>query len=444
MPNTILSKHEPKILVISNNAFSKTSNNGKTLASFFRSFSAINIAQLYFSSEIPTDDYFQNHYQIPDVQLLKSIFSRSITSGRVVKPCEKENHSVNSESNFINEKVKTILGYSNFARIIRELIWSIGNWETEELTNWIDEFSPDVIFLCAGDSEFAYTITRKLRDRFDSKLIIYITDDYVLPRNNFNIFWWFRRNRILKRIRDVLKNSNLFITISKSMSEAYKILFNKESICFMNITSSLRQNNSVAIKNDKKDTIDLVYTGGLHFNRYKTLALLAHAIKQYNISKSVNEKYAYLRIYSINRPSRSIIKKINIEGVSKYCGSLNSDELKDVLNKCDIPVHVESFERKNIESTRLSISTKIPEYLSLGKAILAIGPKDVASMEYLDKSAYCINNPNEIVKEIQLLFKNNELQENLSQFALEMFNANHNFEKTTELFKQEILKVMNY
>ena len=45
-----------RVLIVSHNVFSRTSNMGKTLLSYFRDFQPDEIAQFYIHSEIPTDD----------------------------------------------------------------------------------------------------------------------------------------------------------------------------------------------------------------------------------------------------------------------------------------------------------------------------------------------------------------------------------------------------
>ena len=60
--NSTSKRNEPRVLVISNNSFSNTSNNGKTLASFFKDFSSENIAQLYFNKEVPDVEKFDNYF----------------------------------------------------------------------------------------------------------------------------------------------------------------------------------------------------------------------------------------------------------------------------------------------------------------------------------------------------------------------------------------------
>lgn len=429
---------EPKILVISNNAFSSTNNNGKTLASFFKSFKSKNIAQLYFNSELPTDDYFKNFFQISDISLLKSILFKNEKSGKIVYSTKNNDELNLFKKNSTIKFGEKILVNSNLARFSRELLWKIGNWKTFELTEWVEHFSPDIIFLCAGDSEFAYQIASTLKRELKSKLITYITDDYILPRNTKNLFWWLRRNRILIRLKRILEISDLFITISTKMSNVYSDSLGKKSIVLLNMTGSLKKE---IYESFEKDTINLVYAGGLHLNRHKTLILLANAINKYNISVKGEEKKAFLQIYSNNKPEKKIIKNLDIPNASKFCGNLKSSELIEVLNHCDIPVHVESFDKKSIYSTLLSISTKISEYLSLEKPILAIGPKEVASMEYLSEIAFCIYKPNHIFEGIQKLFTEHKLRSNLGEISRQKYHINHDHEKNTTFFRQEIMRI---
>jgi hypothetical protein len=169
--------------------------------------------------------------------------------------------------------------------------------------------------------------------------------------------------------------------------------------------------------------------------------LLANAIKKHNISIKGNERSAFLQIYSNNKPDEKIFKKLDIPNASKFCGSLKSNELMVVLNKCDIPVHVESFDKKSIQATLLSISTKIPEYLSLEKPILAIGPKEVASMEYLENVAFCINEPTDVFEKIQKLFRDQNLRSNLAMISSEKYHSDHDLKNNTALVRQEIMRL---
>jgi len=422
----------PRILVISNNPFSDITNNGKTLASFFDKFPAENIAQLYFYLDIPDNTYYYNYFRITDNDILKSVFRKSGICGKIID-CKNVVETDTSHDKKIG-LIKALKKY-NIVRLIREMFWMSGKWKTELLDRWLNEFSPDIIFLCAGDSGFAYDITKYIQKKFSTKLVVYITDDYVLPRKTLSPFWWLRRNYILNKMRDTVQRSDLFITISQRMKEEYKKLFGRDSILAVNMTDSMRD-EKINIK--KNNVLTLVYAGGLHYKRYETLNLLAKSIKKYN-NDIKNEQKAYLKIYSGQKLTNKVLKYLNIEGASEFCGGLNKKQLKEILNFCDILVHVESFDKKSIESTRLSISTKIPEYLSLEKPVLAIGPKQVASIEYLKDCAFCITDQKNIYFELIKLLNNRDLQKELSQKALQKFEKNHNKNRNMEEFMFYIL-----
>ncbi len=423
----------PRILVISNNAFSDTSNNGKTLASFFKGFPSDKIAQLYFSPELPSDNYYQNYFCITDSDIIRSLLSKKsvgshITNGNI----NPEKVEQGKKSSIINK-----LRRFDFFRIIRELFWKSKKWKSESLDEWIINFSPDIIFFCAGDSGFAYDITEYIQNKFKTKLIVYITDDYILPRKTISPFWWLRRNYVYDKMAKAVKRSDLFITISEEMRATYKELFGVDSILAMNMTESMKDKDKSKLT--REEDIILVYAGGLHFKRYMTLNLLAKAIEYYNSKTKVNK--AFLKIYSGTEPENYIRTYLDIEGASKFCGSLSQEELKVVLNQCDIPVHVESFDSKSIESTRLSISTKIPEYLSLEKPVLAIGPNEVASMKYLEDCAFCITNPDNINLELKQLLNDDELKNTLAYRASMKFKQNHNPNILLEILTKNILKI---
>lgn len=428
----------PKILIISNNPLSTTSNNGKTLASFFTDFPAENIAQLYFSEEQPDNATYYNYYKISDVQILKSLITFK-NAGETVSVAKK--HRDNKyQKNILSNKLRN----NSFFRFMREIMWYIGKWETEKLKNWVSEFSPDIVFFCAGNSGFAYDVVSSVLELKNSKLVTYITDDYILPRNTISPFWWLHRNVIYKKMKKNVNRCDLFATISEEMRHEYKKIFDKDSITILNIPTSMKIESMRCSNNDNQDKriIKLIYTGGLHYKRYNTLMLLGKSIKLYNNEKTNLQKLE-LNIYSNQIPNSKIYNKINIHNASNFCGSLNSNQLTIILNQADILVHVESYDRSCVEATKLSISTKIPEYLSLEKPIIAIGPPNIASMEYLKNSAFCITNEHNIYNELCDFINNKDLQLKYASRAIKQYNEFHEKSVVSQNLKNQILQIFN-
>jgi hypothetical protein len=299
--------------------------------------------------------------------------------------------SITSKNNFSNPEHKdkifnlNRIKKSEFARLLRELFWKLARIDRASLLNWVKKFSPEVIFFCAGDSLFAYDIYDLVSEYSSSaKKVVYITDDYIMPRFRFDPAWWLRRNVIYSKMRTAVQDSDIFFTISEEMRDEYKKIFGKDSFLAFNMPKKMKIEN---FKKENRSDLILAYTGGLHFKRWESLALLAEIIKRFNKNNSRN---IILKIYSCSVISDNIKSKLNIHGSSKFCGELDERGVRFVLNDADILVHVESFDRKCIESTRLSVSTKIFEYLDVGNKILAIGPSNIASMKFLKENAYCI------------------------------------------------------
>lgn len=420
----------PKILVVSNNSFSTTQNNGKTLFSFFENYPKANVSQLYFYDNYPDVGSVRNYYRITDKNIIKNYLKIESTCGGIISPQQQITNDGKRNKFSI---VKPSLYKNDFFRILREKIWDTNIWKTEELDNWIDEIKPDIIFFCAGDFGAAYDIVEYVQTRYSSKLLVYITDDYVLPRTKENLFQKLRRNMILDKMNKAINRSLKLFTISEEMSQQYEILFNKESEVMLNTVESLKEE----IPRHKNDTIKLVYAGGFHFKRYLVLNEIAKSIQKYNSEN----KSAFLEIYSNESPDQKMLKLLNIDSASQFMGSLDSLELKKVLNKCDIPVHVESFDEKMIECTRLSISTKIPEYLSLGKPILAVGPQKISSIKYLNNSAFCINDLRDINEKLSMFLDNRNLQKDLSLKASELFEKKHSKKINSKKFIDNLLLI---
>lgn len=430
-------KKHPKILVISNNSFSKTSNNGKTLSSFFKHFQPENIAQLYFSHNSPDEDHYSRYFRISDVQVLKSCLTRRV-AGEPVEPVKYESNDIQEVSTF--GKAMSYMAKLNLFRLLREIMWYFGKWQSKEFEDWVLQLSPDLVFFCAGDSIFAYRIVKYVLSITNSNLIIYVTDDYVLHRKYASPSWQLRRKLVYKHMHRAIKKCNLFITISQEMRLKYKELFGKDSHVMLNIVDNGKSAPNRVNNIEKGKVTNLIYAGGLHLKRYKTLNMLAKELEKFN---KTAPKKAFLSIYSTSIPSQRILKLLSISETCAFLGGLSSEELRMKLMQSDIPVHVESFDRKAIKSSILSISTKIPEYLSLNKPILAVGPQEVASMKYLKGVACCVTRKIDLNTAINRILNDKNLRKVLSEAAHERFLENHEPQKVIQAFHAELEKVMD-
>ncbi len=200
-----------KALVISHNAFSKVSNNGKTLESIFSCFDSVDLAQIYFYPQNPDLDYCFNFYRITDIDIIKRIFLRSRKCGGLVS-CSS--NSVVDENTQSDKKKFTFFSkYSRCIRLFRDILWKTYVWKTKELIEWLKKFNPDVIFFLAGDGGFAHQISWYISRLLSKPLVVYITDDYFLYKKNESIFERIHHYRIKRFMMESIKLSSFRFAI---------------------------------------------------------------------------------------------------------------------------------------------------------------------------------------------------------------------------------------
>ena len=416
-----------RILIISANPMSNVYNNGKTLSAFFDNYPKEKLAQLYFSTTLPDNDICSTYFKISDVDMLQRRLGKSQTCGDVVK-------AQSAGQNKDSDQVKNIKK-GNFSRLLREFMWN-SKWKTQELFTWLDEFNPEVVFFLAGDCIFSHKICKYIVHKYDAKLAMYITDDYVLPRANIDVWGHVRRRMIRRHMRKSIQSANELFTISEPMRQCYKELYGKDSFVAANMYEP-------TILYDKKkmtnDNIMITYAGGLHYNRHLTILKIVEAIKQINEKNQGSKKKIILQIFS-----GSVLKQDIMECLleSKCCiwgGMLQSNELEEKLQRSDFLLHVESFKKRNICDTKLSLSTKIPEYMSYHKPLIAVGPDEVASMKYLVDCACCITDIDKIKNIMEDVLFDDEKGKMLADKAYEKYLNNHDKKK----MQPKIIDIIN-
>lgn len=355
-----------KALVISGNSFSNISNNGKTLESFFGSFGKDNLAQLFFHPDHPDFDFCDNYFHITDMDVLKKTFGLIRRCGGTVSRV--------SDSIKISEGLDTVV--FNKARnkaknlaLFRDALWSLRAWNTKELRNWCMNFAPDVIFFMGGGAGFPQSIARYLSDLLNVPLVTYFTDDYLLFPLCSNLLDKVQRYRMRRFYRKTVEQSSLLFAIGESMAAEYSAYFGRQFYPLMNSVPIQAYSAPISGKQ-----VVISYFGGLHLNRWQMLVRLANLID--------NKENIAFRVYTVTKPSDEIIDAFHTVGID-FRGGVTGQDLYDAITRSDILLHVESDDPFNRALTRLSVSTKIPEYLMSGRVVLGYGPTEVASMKLL-------------------------------------------------------------
>lgn len=421
-----------KVLVISHNPFSDTQNNGKTLEAIFDNYSKDSISQLFFSDLCPDLDFCNNYFRITDKDVMVNNISLKKKRRYTINFAPKTEISVKQA--YVHSNIKRKIQQLPFAR---DLIWGLGNWKYNELFHWIEKNNPDYIFFVAGQYSFSHSIARFLSDKYHLPLVVYFTDDYFINPINRNWHDRFEKKRMARFYNKTIRQASLCYAIGSKMAVVYSQYFGKEFHFIMNMVPL---NEKLETKPHKEVIIS--YFGGLHLDRWKQIVRLGNAIKKLD----VDSEYP-VKLYVYSKPLSEEIEMSFKDSNVEYKGFVSSECIATELSKSDILLHVESDDAYYKSLTKLSVSTKIPEYISTGRCVLGFGPEHVASMELLSENriGFVISSSlsdNEISEQLEKFIRDKKMQRHLSETAYEFALDNFDPVKIRQKFNNQITNML--
>ena len=371
-----------RVLVIANNVFSKTENNGKTLCSFFSNFASDDLAQLYFGvCEVPYEEFCDNYYRVTELDILKSIYNRIPTTGNTHQELllSIKNNTL-TRGPWYYRKI-----YSKKLRLLREYIWSRKTWDCPELANWIEKFKPDAIFAMLGPNIYVHKISISLSERYNVPLFVFFTDDYFLNSTSKSLVGRIHYHLVCKQYKETVAKAHTAYAIGQKMQRDYSSCFSKPFGILGNGIDVEKYLHLAPKKIEKGDTLIVSYIGALHSNRWKTIVALGEILKEINQNHDYNK--VHIKVFSPTVARKRMLAAFEKAEV-EFCGSLDSAGVIEQMEKSHFLLHVESFDKANRTYVRYSVSTKISEYLSSSRMILAYGPHEVASMQLLMENGF--------------------------------------------------------
>ena len=423
---------EMKILVISHNVFSKTSNMGKTLASYFGGVDSSNIAQFYIHSEIPTDDMCKNYYRITDKEAIKSIITRKSGSILGESDIDIEAHHSRTDTGNTAKLYQKARKRSPLIYFARNLWWNMGAWKTKKLLSWVDDFDPDIVFFASGDYAFMYKIALGIAQYKNIPLVISCMDDYYFYNKNESRFGGKLVHKMfMKQVRKTMEYASCIYPICEKMGREYGELFNKpyHTLC---TPSSLSQ----PLQNEKINAIS--YIGNMGYKRNEQIVAIGRALKAIDLK----DKPEFIDVYSAeSRPE--ILADLTEENGIRFHGSIPADKVLEVMGSSLAVIHTESFDEKTRRMVAYSVSTKIADSLASGTCIFAYGPAEIASIEYLveNKAAFCATDERELTSVLTEMLTNSEKRQEIIANAINLAKKNHDSAKNCGMVAETLKEV---
>lgn len=423
-------KKYPKVLVISNNCFSLTDSNGRTLGNFLNGWPKQNLAQFYIQNSYPSFDVCENFFRVTDAQALSALKTGKSSGGRI--GYSEKNNTVCNANSFKSKKSRNAL-----TMIARNIVWQSGAWQKCGFWQWVGNFSPDVVLLQAGDCAFMFRLAEKISKKYNAKLLIYNSEGYY-----FKKFDYFKGNGIAKLVYPIFR-----IDLRKALRKAYRTAEHIFYTCdelekaydkdFKVPSSTLYTSSSIEPKKNVTYNPRCIvsYCGNLGIGRHQGLIEIANALQ--DISEDL-----FVDVYG-GIPNQEVADEFeNCKGI-RFHGRVPYEQVKDILYSSDIILHVESFDTFYKEDLKFAFSTKIADSLSCGTCFLIYAPESLACSRYLieNEAAYVVSKREELHLVLEAVVRDSNCRQKYIGNALKIAQQNHQLDKNCEIF-QKTLKSM--
>jgi hypothetical protein len=365
-----------KLLVISRSAWKDDNALGNTLSNFFGGWDKKHIYNVYCRSELPANDVCEKYYSITEKDIIKNF----ITPWKIGKQIQDAGKRKTTRQKNNEKAEKTMLDFFRRNRysvflFVRELIWSFGNWKNNKLDKFLADTNPEIIFCFAAEAHYLNKLLMYCKTKSSAKLVLFFADDTYSYKSYMPISFLYQ---FLSRrhIKNIVTFADKIYGASPKLCQEYSRIFNIEITplykgCFF---KNYEEKTSIS------SPIKIVYAGNLFYGRWEILKALADEIERIN-KDSIK---IVMEIFTTATITNEIDMALNREKSSYIMGALPYEDVKKVLQKADIVLHVESFNPKQVKSTRLSFSTKIIDCMQSGSCMMAIGPQNIASIDYLE------------------------------------------------------------
>lgn len=238
------------------------------------------------------------------------------------------------------------------------------------LRHRVGEFRPQVVHSLLGtvrEMRMALALSRA----FEIPILPHFTDDWPSTIYGDGQLLGAARAEASRLLTRIIDRSPVLLTIGTDMASEFARRYDKPTVVVGNsidvppLTGSRSPNTS------------LVYAGGLHLGRADIIANLAAALDRSDGAPLTIDLYTGPNDRPLTESLAARYRSIRAQGF------LLPDAVLPTLESSFAALFVESPEQRILDYTRLSVSTKVPEYLAARTPIVALGPPSQASVREL-------------------------------------------------------------
>lgn len=425
-----MNQNLPKVLILSRGVWDDSKGTSSTLTNLFEDYDPDKLALVYIETIAPNTKCCHRFYQISEFSLIHKIYKWRTKTGHAFDT-KGQVQAITDDK--IAEQEASTMKYVRGHRSIwlsfaREILWGFNGWKSKELKQFIQVFNPDVIWMDGSPLPLMNRLYDHVLKIAKKPAVIFMQDDvYTYESCGKSLLEKIRKHHLRRTVRRVVRQCDDMFVASPKMKKEYDAIFGFDSTF---IAKSIELDKLPQIHQEVHTPIRLVYLGQVIYGRIYSLISIAEALRKINADGIKMQLF----VYTNNQLSEDEKSKLLVKDSVFLMPPVPYSEVPRVMVDNDVVVFVESFEPQFCNVARLSFSTKICDYLASGKCILAIGPGNIAPIEYFveENAAVVASSKDEIVKAIDSIANRETVEKYIDQ-ARRCAVKNHNRQRMNEL-----------
>ncbi|NOQ22419.1 MAG: glycosyltransferase [Candidatus Aegiribacteria sp.] len=414
----------PRVLVFGE-GFRDVSGPGLTLTSLFQGWPRDKIVDVH-SSTNRNDQVTETHLYLP---------SRGITSVWKRRSSKKSNNGTDintkdKNASFTPSDIKQLLRMQLLGRVF----WHRAG--TSQIIHRIKEFNPEILYV--QPSMGLSSAILKLHNILGKiPMVVHIMDDWPGMWSDSPSF----KDRLLFKhehysFKHILKRAHARMAICPAMADEYKIRYGYN---FSSYQRLVQRPERTLLSETRKSSVKLLYVGRIGIAVSKTLVHIAEAVRNMKL-KGVN-----IDLSIISAQTETAVS-IGLGDYVDRNGPYPSSEISAIIDSADILLIPLDFSPESLRFAKLSMPSKVPEYLCSGVPCIVIAPKETALARYAIEEGWAIvvtdDKISEIEKAILTLISSSKKQAKLINAASMTYESDYNVEKNRSSFQKIICEAI--
>jgi glycosyltransferase involved in cell wall biosynthesis len=429
----------PKILIIGQ-TFNKSSGGGITISNLFYGWPKDRLAvasndNLYHDLDISIcEQYYQLGYNGKLHPFPINLFLPKIKCGSLIHKnnsytkAKQRGNAIKGKYGKIYKHLSALLRFLGIYNVLYKLKI------TPEFKEWVTAYNPDIIYSQLSTLELIRFVM-EIHELFDKPIALHMMDDWPSVINSPGLSFSYWKKVIDREFRELLDKSSVLMSICESMSEEYKIRYNKKFIPFHN--PIVIDNWSLYSKTqwEIRGIFKILYTGRIGKANGKAILFMANIIGAMNSEEiKIN-----LDIFTPDFKTKNAASINNLRGVH-IRNTVPHEKMPALLASHDLLFLPLDFDKIGIRFAQFSMPTKTSEYMISGTPILVYADKRTALAKYAirDSWAYVVTDNNKMVlmQAINELYSNLSLRKELAERAMKIAIKNEDAEIIREKFRK--------